>query len=321
MVGISVLISVYSESRNNRTLIGDIRQFRAHLREHHKDLRMNTDVWRTIWNYIDNLEQLRGAMDGSTIDRTAQQPTPAVTPAAVEIEEHDEEEERTVPVSPKPPVAKRGRPTMRTKHPKILPQALSAKSKSKPMATLENERQCKRPRTGPSPLFVPEGPVTVSPSPSPSSAGPPVNVVAAAIPAADRAISPQDIQQMVRDEVQRTLAQRSQSANPASPSLNTNQGPFFQSGMAPAAGITDTRQINSPGAPSQPPPTPFQAREQHISTLNGYRAPQAPMGNYGPAQSSAAPSALPYHASGPQTAQDWFGTHPQAFFPASNSSG
>ncbi|KAF2655287.1 hypothetical protein K491DRAFT_432601 [Lophiostoma macrostomum CBS 122681] len=135
MVAISVLISVYSESRNNRLLIGDIRQFRTLLREHHKDLRMNAYVWKTTWNFIDNLEQIRGAVDGSTIDRTAQEPPPAPTEFGAE------------PEQPEPPtflIVKRGRPTMRTKHPKVAPGTII--TKKKPLALSNEVRPRKRPR-------------------------------------------------------------------------------------------------------------------------------------------------------------------------------
>lgn len=66
MVAVTVLISMYSDSRNNRLLIGDIQALRDALREYFSDLRLNTATWRFIWDFIDWLEPIRGAVNGKT---------------------------------------------------------------------------------------------------------------------------------------------------------------------------------------------------------------------------------------------------------------
>lgn len=75
MVGVAVLISMYADSRNNQLLLGDIRSMRESVREHFADLRMNPHVWKFLWEYIENLESIRGAVYGNTAQcRTQQSP-------------------------------------------------------------------------------------------------------------------------------------------------------------------------------------------------------------------------------------------------------
>ena len=71
LVAVSVLFSQKGAERNKGMLKGDILALRSHLREKHWDLRMNGDVWGTAWNFIDNLESIRGTADGSTIRKRA----------------------------------------------------------------------------------------------------------------------------------------------------------------------------------------------------------------------------------------------------------
>ncbi|KAF2873148.1 hypothetical protein BDV95DRAFT_374275 [Massariosphaeria phaeospora] len=106
MIGIVVLISMYSDTRNNRLLLGDISALRTALRENFTDLRMNPQVWKFIWDFIDDLEQIRGAIDGSTIDRS-------VKPSA-----HTPKGTKQAPMIAG---VKRGRPTAKTKPPTIKP--------------------------------------------------------------------------------------------------------------------------------------------------------------------------------------------------------
>ena len=75
MVAVTVLISMHSETRNNRLLLGDIQAMRTAVRESFVDLRMNATVWKWYWDYIENLEAIRGAIDGSTVDRKTKQQT------------------------------------------------------------------------------------------------------------------------------------------------------------------------------------------------------------------------------------------------------
>ncbi|KAF2712739.1 hypothetical protein K504DRAFT_211324 [Pleomassaria siparia CBS 279.74] len=106
MVAVAVLISIYSETRNNRLLLGDISALRESLREHFVDLRMNHSVWVFIWEYIDNLERIRGTIDGTTIHRdvervrTISTSTPVVQPSSG---------------------VKKGRPSARTKQVTVTP--------------------------------------------------------------------------------------------------------------------------------------------------------------------------------------------------------
>lgn len=73
MVAVTVLISTYSDTRNHQLLLGDIRALREALREHFVDLRMKAPVWKFIWNFVEDLEVIRGAVDGSTVNPTLQQ--------------------------------------------------------------------------------------------------------------------------------------------------------------------------------------------------------------------------------------------------------
>jgi hypothetical protein len=75
MVAVAVLISMHSETRNNRLLLGDIQAMRTAVRESFVDLRMNATVWKWYWDYIENLEAIRGAIDGSTVNRRTKQRT------------------------------------------------------------------------------------------------------------------------------------------------------------------------------------------------------------------------------------------------------
>ncbi|KAF2017450.1 hypothetical protein BU24DRAFT_490615 [Aaosphaeria arxii CBS 175.79] len=81
LVAVTVLISMYSETRSNGLLLGDIRYLRNQLRENFVDLRMNRPVWRYIWDYIDNLEKYRGAINGTTIDRSVRVSRPLLQSA------------------------------------------------------------------------------------------------------------------------------------------------------------------------------------------------------------------------------------------------
>jgi hypothetical protein len=81
MVAATVLISMYSESRNNQLLLGDIRALREALREHFQDLRLNPTVWRFVWGFIENLEAIRGAVDGTTVMRNQLAEAPKSTPS------------------------------------------------------------------------------------------------------------------------------------------------------------------------------------------------------------------------------------------------
>ncbi|KAF1962729.1 hypothetical protein CC80DRAFT_96646 [Byssothecium circinans] len=141
MVAVTVIISMYSETRNNRLLLGDIKYLRDELRVRFVDLRMNTHVWKFLWEFIDNLEQVRGAVD-STIDRSVlPKPAGAPKPARRAAE-------------PLPGITK-GRPTLRTKRPAVVPgQSASPVAEQEENATTAppvDARPLKRQRTDPEP--------------------------------------------------------------------------------------------------------------------------------------------------------------------------
>ncbi|KAF2273292.1 uncharacterized protein EI97DRAFT_503573 [Westerdykella ornata] len=95
MVAIAVLISMYSDERNDRLLIGDIKYLRNLLRENFTDLRMNDSIWRFIWDYIDDLELHRGAVDGTTVAPRESRSAPKESRAALK-------ESRAAPKASKP---------------------------------------------------------------------------------------------------------------------------------------------------------------------------------------------------------------------------
>ncbi|KAF2639340.1 hypothetical protein P280DRAFT_508442 [Massarina eburnea CBS 473.64] len=138
MVAVTVLISTYSESRNNKLLLGDIKHLRDELRENFVDLRLNVGCWKFIWEYIYNLESIRGAVDRSTIDRSVN-PVSAPTPRA-------EKPESTL---------KRGQPT---KPPNMLPDQdspmdIKQEHTSASAMPSEDPRLLKRQRIDPGPTL------------------------------------------------------------------------------------------------------------------------------------------------------------------------
>ena len=60
---ICCLLSQWGEQRPIGMLQGDIRLLRDHLRQKHSELRSSDAHWATCWNYIDDLENFRGAVD------------------------------------------------------------------------------------------------------------------------------------------------------------------------------------------------------------------------------------------------------------------
>lgn len=54
LLATAVLISVHGRDRSNAMLLGDIKEMRHYLREHHKDLRLNNSCWTTAWKFIDD---------------------------------------------------------------------------------------------------------------------------------------------------------------------------------------------------------------------------------------------------------------------------
>lgn len=69
LVAVAVLLSQHKK-RPKGMLKGDIATLRDHLRSKHEDLRMNWKCWASAWEYIDDLERYRGAVDTSTIRKS-----------------------------------------------------------------------------------------------------------------------------------------------------------------------------------------------------------------------------------------------------------
>lgn len=69
LVAVAVLISIYMDTRNDTMLLGDIETMRETIREHLPDLRMDNVTWKTIWQFIEELESFRGASNGSTVPK------------------------------------------------------------------------------------------------------------------------------------------------------------------------------------------------------------------------------------------------------------
>lgn len=150
MVAVAVLISTHLDTRNNRLLIGDIQAMRTAVRENFVDLRLNSTVWKWFWEYIDELEGIRGAIEGSTVIRRTEQRTKKTTtlstaglamgPTAASI--------TAAAAAPK-----RGRATARTNRSAVaLAEETSVAVKQEPATiAIFDIRSSKRQRTGDSP--------------------------------------------------------------------------------------------------------------------------------------------------------------------------
>jgi len=65
MVGVTVLLSMYSESRKKALLLGDIQALRIELRNHFVDLRLNSPTWKFIWEFCHGLKSMREGLQKS----------------------------------------------------------------------------------------------------------------------------------------------------------------------------------------------------------------------------------------------------------------
>ena len=74
IVAVCCLLSQKGAERPNGMLRGDILFMRAHLREVHVALRMNGECWRTVWQFIDQLESYRGGVGRSTVRKQPAKP-------------------------------------------------------------------------------------------------------------------------------------------------------------------------------------------------------------------------------------------------------
>lgn len=52
LIATGILIAYYMDTRDDHTLLEDIKEMRKYLREVHKDLRVNAQCWASVWRYI-----------------------------------------------------------------------------------------------------------------------------------------------------------------------------------------------------------------------------------------------------------------------------
>lgn len=88
-LGTAILLLVHMENRTDMMLLGDIKEMRYYLREHHKDLRLNNMCWTTVWEFIENDLIRRRGGEGVVLRRRAKDSR----------EEEDNDEENAV-ISP-----------------------------------------------------------------------------------------------------------------------------------------------------------------------------------------------------------------------------
>lgn len=273
MVAVAVLISMYSETRNNELLLGDVKAMRTSLREHFVDLRMNVSLWKFIWEYIENLEAIRGAVDGSTVDRRVeQQMRPSGSTTVVNV--------------PSSPVrAKRGRPTARTKPPLVLPSDRSLIVQTEEGA----ERQPKRKRTDPGATISPLLPLVMhppggldndaksrtswsaSPVTGPDHTQPQNPPMPASITAAPSTQMPRQI----------LTPPPALSRGNLTPFPLRNKTPverYVSPYVPPPIGLRQQARTYTPFTPAATPPAAYETREQPVSQTYDYRASTAPMG-------------------------------------------
>ncbi|KAJ4368962.1 hypothetical protein N0V83_006044 [Neocucurbitaria cava] len=266
MVAVAVLISMYSSTRNNRLLLGDIKSLRIALREHFTDLRLHSQVWKFVWEYLADLEAIRGAVDGSTVDqRLLQEPS-----------RHD-------PAIASTPPTRRDGPSTRTNPRSILPPAnpVTVKREQGASTPPPEYRSPKRKRTNPGPdgtrssvIDHSNGTVTIPDLPDGffnadtaskgsrsggsylESRPPPSSALHDGPGSADH--------------------QRSRITSNVSKSTTKKSTP-------PTPQRTTTSNVQTSNTPEQiAPPTPGQIRQSRISELNDYRAPTTSMGAIDP---------------------------------------
>ena len=64
-MAVSVLLSLYMDTRNTAMLLGDIAAMRDEVRKAVPDLRMDNITWQSLWQFIEELESFRGAANGT----------------------------------------------------------------------------------------------------------------------------------------------------------------------------------------------------------------------------------------------------------------
>ncbi|KAH6618677.1 hypothetical protein C7974DRAFT_400627 [Boeremia exigua] len=242
MVAVTVLISIHSETRNNRLLLGDIQAMRTAVRESFVDLRLNANLWKWFWEYIDSLEEIRGAIDGTTVDRITTQRTKKQSTAIGST---------AAAITAAATVPKKGRFTARTKRPAAttgeepptVPPIMVKQEQS--TVVMPGPRPPKRQRIGNSPFVAAV----------PSSED---------IPYRDSSLSPSSL--YASTQIAAPLALRSQHTDDPVPS--PSQTTVLESLNQFASMHTTQHQTQ--------PQTPSEARQRRVSALHGFQSAHRP---------------------------------------------
>lgn len=263
MVAVTVLISMHSETRNNRLLLGDIQAMRTAVRENFVDLRLNAHVWKWFWEYIDDLEAIRGAIDGSTVNRRTKQRTKKNDTVSVGGAAAGSTVAAITAAAAAP---KKGRFTARTKRPAEAPadetptnETPTAVKQEPVAASMPSPRSPKRRRTGDNlPSRLPDDSnlswdsihnITVQPTGVPEMR---MNPNSSLQPMPTH-VSTQNTQPVPRKSRQR--AEPAPSAPPGTAPLS-----LHASGSA------------NPVRSQAHPPTPSEASQQRVSALNSFQS-------------------------------------------------
>lgn len=257
MVAVTVLISVYMETRSHRLLLEDVQTLRTTLRTNFDSLFNNSYMWKSVWSFIDNLDKSRPADGSGQADEDvlpglrAPPPVPGPAPGPP----------GSVP-APAETGPKRGRPTARTKPPTVLPGSRIA-IKPEPAENLEvnpaEPSQRKRHRT--------DTTFGTTKRPKPATTSQDVTVRSKPITEAQKLSPFASLGAPVATPTPSKASQRSKNKTSARDSLPT---------------------------PGPTPPAVLDQGHQNQSSQSGfYRAPAAPMGLEPRTALQQAPNRLP----------------------------
>ncbi|KAF1851931.1 uncharacterized protein K460DRAFT_351795 [Cucurbitaria berberidis CBS 394.84] len=288
MVAVTVLISQYSETQNHQLLLKNIKDLRVALRGQFVDLRLNSTVWKFVWDFIEGLDVVQGALDGSTSSRN-----PSEQPASA---------------SAATPSGQKGRPSGST-NPRIIlpPQKLVTMKQEEAKSTASSDfRSPKRRRTdssledGMSPAIKHSNGTAASPlsmdrhtaswAPQsienshtrPSFTSTPLYNAPLPTILQHPSITPEESTSMETTHASAALSLRCTKTPTQlhqAGSIQTASTPTGTPASQEVSGISARRQSPSMYTPAQMSlPTPAQVRQTRVSELNNYRAPNAPMG-------------------------------------------
>jgi hypothetical protein len=69
LISAALLISYHMSTRSDEQLLNDVKEMRRHLRERHKDLRVNAQCWTTAWEYIVKINSNKTFVEGTAGSR------------------------------------------------------------------------------------------------------------------------------------------------------------------------------------------------------------------------------------------------------------